>query len=358
MNYQDLDMDRNVPVMLTGATGYLASWILHDLLELGLTVHATVRDPDSAKAAALRDMATGKPGELRLFAADLADAESFDAPMQGCAVVIHTASPYRLTVDDPESDLIRPAIEGTRHVLAAANRNADIRKIVLTSSCAAIFGDVADCAQAPGGILTEEIWNNSSGITHNPYAYSKTLAEKAAWDMHDAQDRWSLAVINPAVILGPAVGTPPKAESFDIIRGFGNGTLRTGVPQFEVGMVDVRDVAMAHILAGFGPATGRHILSEKTLSFLDIAETLRPRFGKDFPLPRRELPKWLLWLVGPLVDKRFTRRFVARNLGHRWQADNRKSREGLGLTYRGVEPGIVEMFAQMVKAGQFGKAGN
>jgi len=93
-------------------------------------------------------------------------------------------------------------------VLDAVNRTESVERVVLTSSCAAIYGDVADCAAAPGGVLTEEVWNTSSSLEHVPYSYSKTVAERAAWEMAGAQDRWRLVVINPAGIYGPSAGGP------------------------------------------------------------------------------------------------------------------------------------------------------
>jgi len=115
-------IDKSKPVMVTGATGYMASWIVKQLLEEGISVNATVRDPSNAeKVAHLTALAATSPGELRSFKADLLDPGSFDEPMQGCELVIHTASPFFLAKPkDPEQELIRPAKEGTRNVLEAA----------------------------------------------------------------------------------------------------------------------------------------------------------------------------------------------------------------------------------------------
>lgn len=345
--------DTSHPVLVTGATGFVAGWVVKRLLEEGFTVHATVRDPDdSARTAHLTRLADTSPGKIRLFRADLLDDGAFDAAMQGCAVVMHTASPFINTVADPQRDLVDPALNGTRNVLGAANRTDSVRRVVLTSSCAAIFGDVADCADAPGGVLDETVWNTSSSLDHGAYSCSKTLAERAAWDIAKAQDRWTLVAVNPALVLGPGLAPTQTSESFNLIRHLGGGTMKTGAPPFEIGMVDVRDVAEAHLRAGFVPgAEGRNIVFAETRSFLDLAAMLRETYGDAYPLPRRELPKWLMWLVGPMVDKALTRRFVSRNAGHRWRADNGKGIRDLGLSYGPVKTAVTEMFAQMIDSG-------
>ena len=349
--------DRSKPVLVTGATGYVAGWIVKRLLEEGLTVHATARDPgNTASHDHLTRIAARTGGELRLFKADLLDPAGFDAAMAGCGVVMHTASPFITTVADPRRDLVDPAVNGTRNVLAAVNRADSVSRVVLTSSCAAIYGDAADCAQAPGGVLNEAVWNSSSDLAHNPYSHSKTLAERAAWEIAGAQHRWTLVAINPALVLGPGLAGRQTSESFRLIRQLGGGAMKPGVPDIEIGMVDVRDVAEAHLRAAFLPgAQGRHIVFAETRSFLSLAQALRAAHGDAYPLPRRELPKWLVWLVGPLANKALTRRFVARNVGHAWRADNGKAMRDLGMTWRPVDGAVAAMFARMVDSGQIAR---
>jgi dihydroflavonol-4-reductase len=242
-------IDTDKTVLVTGATGYVAGWIVRGLLEAGVKVNATVRDPNNAdKVVHLTRMGDELPGTLTLFKADLMQDGAFDAPMQGCAIVFHTASPYTLNAADPQKEIVDPALIGTRNVFGSVNRTKSVERVVQTSSCAAIYGDSADCADAPGGILTEAVWNTTSSLDHNPYSYSKTLAERAAWELAEAQDRWRLVVMNPGGIYGPSVGGPiPTSESFNIIRQVGGGDFKSGVPRYESPKVDVRDVAEAHL---------------------------------------------------------------------------------------------------------------
>ena len=345
--------DTTRPVMVTGGTGYVGGWIVRRLLEEGLTVHAAVRDPeDAAKTAHLVRLAETTTGSLRLFGADLLEDGSYAPAMEGCAVVFHAASPFRNSVEDPQRDLVDPAVDGTRNVLAQANRTGGVERVVLTSSCAAIYGDCADVARVPGGVLTEDLWNTSSSLGHSPYSHSKTLAEREAWRIAEGQDRWRLVAVNPSFVLGPGTRVHPESESFRLMTQIGNGTFRMGVPRWGIGVVDVRDVAEAHLRAAFLPdAEGRHIVSAENSDFFEVARSLWEPFGRDHPLPRRALPKWLVWLAGPLADRALTRKAVALNVDIPWRADNSKSREKLGLDYRPMAETTRDMFRQLVEAG-------
>jgi len=191
--------------------------------------------------------------------------------MDGCELVIHTASPFFMTKPgNVEEELLRPAREGTRNVLEAANRTPTVKRIVLTSSIAAICGDMADVESTPEKVFNEKVWNTTSSPAHLPYYYSKTIAEKEAWAIAKEQDRWDLLTINPAVILGPSISKRTDSYSISSMIQFGDGTYKMGVPKMWLPVADVRDVASAHIKAGFRPeARGRHIIASGEASFLE-----------------------------------------------------------------------------------------
>lgn len=345
------------PVLVTGATGYVAGWLVKRLLDEGFTVHAPVRDPDDEdKVAHLKLLGRATPGQIILFKADLLDGGSYAEAMAGCEVVFHTASPFTSKISDPQRDLVDPALIGTRNVLTTATKTPSVRRVVVTSSCAAIYGDNVDVAKAPNQTLTEAEWNETSSVDHQPYFFSKTVAERAAWEIADAQDQWRLVTINPSLVLGPGVATAHTSESFSIMKQFADGTMKAGAPPLEVGMVDVRDVAEAHMRAGFLPdAEGRHITSAVTMSFAELGRALSAKMGPDWPFPKTELPKWLVWLAGPIASKTVTRAFVERNMGHPWRADNSKARDALGVTFHDVVDAAAEMVGQMADNGQIRK---
>lgn len=344
-------IDRAQPVMVTGATGYVAGWLVKKLLQEGFTVHAPVRDPDDhEKLIYLNRCAEKLPGKIRYFKADLLIEGSYDEAMKGCAWVFHTASPFSSNVKNAQKELVDPALKGTQNVLASVERTPEVKRVVLTSSCAAIYGDNKDLQSLPDQTLTESVWNISSSLRHQPYSYSKTVAEKEAWRQVENQQtpgRWELVVVNPSLVIGPGLNPFGTSESFTIVKQLGNGTMKRGAPDLEIGVVDVRDLAEAHFQAAVrSEAEGRHIISAETSSILALGQLLARRFGKAYNFPKKPLPKALVWLVGPLVG--FSRKMVQRNLGYPWKADHSKSKQALGLSYRPVEQSITEFFQQMI----------
>jgi len=347
-------IDKSKPVLVTGATGYVAGWLVKKLLEEGITVHAAVRDPkNKLKLQHLDALAANSKGSIRYFKADLLDKGSFAEAMEGCELVFHTASPFTNVVKDPQRELIDPALKGTEHVLAQANQTTSVKRVVITSSCAAIYSDARDVQETPNGVFDEGVWNTSSNLDYQPYSFSKTLAERKAWDMVEAQDRWDMVTVNPSLVLGPPLNpSQTTSESMDILKQMGDGTMKMGVPNLGIGLVDVQDLAEAHFAAGYTPdAEGRHIISAHNTCFLDLALILNQHFGKGYPIGTKPLPKWLLLLVGPLINKGLNRRFIKNNINEEWKADNSKGIQKLGLSYHSMEETMVDSFQAIIDAG-------
>jgi nucleoside-diphosphate-sugar epimerase len=346
-------IDTSKPVLVTGANGYIASWLVKYLLEEGVDVHAAVRDPENdRKVGHLKEIARTTKGELRFFKTDLLVEGSYKSAMEGCELVFHTASPFTLDVKDPHKELIEPAVKGTENVLNTASELDSVKRIVLTSSCAAIYTDAIDSINAPGGELTEAIWNTTASADYQPYSYSKTLAEKRAWEIAQKSTKWDLVVINPAGVFGPALN--PKStssESINILKMLGGGDMKMGVPKMGIGVVDVRDVAMAHVKAGFNPeAKGRYITVAHNTDFLEMSKILLPKYGDEYPLPERPLPKWLLMLIGPMTNKLFSRRFIRNNVNIPWKANNSKIKNELGLTFKPMKETMEDSFQNLIDA--------
>ena len=158
-----------VPLMsiqvVTGASGYLGSWVTKELLAADHTVRGTVRNlSDSGKLAHLHALQQEFPGKLELVQADLTSPGSFDAALTGAQVFHHTASPYTPgKLKDPQAQLIGPAVEGTKEVLAAVNRTASIERVVLTSSIVAIAGSMRNSVEKYGGKVYRESWKGFIG---------------------------------------------------------------------------------------------------------------------------------------------------------------------------------------------------
>jgi len=342
------------PVAVTGATGYVAGELIRQLLLLGADVHACVRVSCKAeKRDAIANLANieatnGKQGTLTFFDTDLLEKNSFDRAFAGCGIVFHTASPFIIDAKDPQSDLITPAVEGTQNVLNSVSRASSVKRVILTSSVAAMYGDNRDITGYPNGTLNEDCWNTTSSLSHNPYALSKTLAEQAAWQMHDAQKHhsktpWQLITIHPSLVIGEPVSLHVSSDSFNLIKRMLDGTMRFGCPKWGVGVVSVHDVALAHILAAHhSNAHGRYIVSAENTDFYSLTSALKPTFNA-YPLPHNQVPKWLIWLLGSMFDKSLTRKMVSKNINVAWQANTQKSQTELGLRYQPIEPELAKM---------------
>jgi len=234
-------------VAVTGASGYLGSWCVKYLVENGYQARGTVRSLKSAaKVQHLLDMK--EPVEL--FEADLLQEGSFDACFTGCTAVLHVASPFRLHVDDPKKDLVDPAVKGTLNVLEACKR-AGIKRVVLTSSCAAITCQTAfkNPEAFKDKVWSEKDWNEKSSLEEGPYRYSKYLAEKTAWEFCE-KNGITLTTICPNFIVGPPLSTRIDSLSVKLFLLFLQGVfVKEGVSNAAFGCVDVRTVAEAHILS-------------------------------------------------------------------------------------------------------------
>ncbi|MBU0488987.1 MAG: aldehyde reductase [Bacteroidetes bacterium] len=348
-------MTTNTKVCVTGASGYIASWIVKYLLENGCKVHATVRDKENkAKIGQLIKLQDEFGDRLVLFNADLLQEGSFAKAVEGCEIMIHTASPFFVTrIKDPQKQLLDPAVMGTRNALAAASQSGTVKRVVLTSSIAATHGSAADIQSIDGGVFTEKDWNTQSTIKTNPYSLSKTMAEKAAWDVTKSQSQWDLVVINPGFVMGPSLSDRIDGTSNSIMLQFLNGTFRTGVPDIWFGLVDVRDVAKAHIAAAFRQtASGRHLLVEGAYTFLQMGKILKQAFP-DLPLPKSKAPKFLLYLVGPFLGYKWS--YINSNIGHVTRFDNSYSISDLDISYIPMEQTLIDHANQLIRDGRVKK---
>jgi len=326
---------RDSPVLVTGASGFIASWLVRFLLEEGFTVRGSVRNAnDTGKVAHLRRLAEQFPGKLTLHEADLLKPGSFDALAKGCSVVYHTASPFIIgKIKDPQRTLVDPAVLGTRNVLAAASASGSVKRVVLTSSIAGVYGDPADIRKTAGGVFTDADWNTSSSLSHEPYAYSKVTAEREAWSLCGKQNSWDLVTINPGFVQGPSLSNRVDSASVSFMLDNLNGKYKGGTIALHMSHVDVRDVARAHLLAGTNPqAKGRYLCCSDNLNFLEMAQIVEQQFPGQFPLPNKLVPKPLLYLAAPFLGRTWT--FVTRSIGIPTPTDGTRCTRDLGLSYR------------------------
>ncbi|MFF5302646.1 NAD-dependent epimerase/dehydratase family protein [Streptomyces sp. NPDC013161] len=332
-------------VLVTGGSGFVGSHLVRQLLERGYRVHTTVRSlGNEAKVAPLRAMGEQFPGALGLFEADLLAEGSFDAAMEGCRVVFHVASPFLMPekIKDGQKDVVEPALTGTRNVLAGIERTPGVEKLVFTSTVGAIFGDYVDVLAMKDETLSEDYFNTTSTVENNPYHYAKTVAERAAWDAQQAQNRWRMVSVNPGLILGPSLTPASDSGSLFLLDELFKGYFFYGAPDFSFTVADVRDVASAHIAAAENPdAHGRYIVAAARMaSFLDMSRALRQHYPRDHRLPRHGLPHWPVRVLGPAFG--LTQDYIRKHLGIRFPVDNRRGVKELGIDYRPLEETLLD----------------
>jgi dihydroflavonol-4-reductase len=344
-------MDKPVtdkPVCVTGASGFVASHVVKDLLEHGYRVRGTVRDASRAdKCAHLREL-PGADERLELVSADLLEPSSFDAAVAGCAYVLHTASPYALDVEDPQRDLVEPAVRGTVGVLEACQRAGAPTRVIVTSSVAAITDEPT------GSAVTEDDWNERSSLRRNPYYYSKVLAERAAWQFAEEKaPGFDLVVINPFVVIGPSL-TADINQSNQVFVDMLTGKL-PGIVNLAWGFVDVRDVAISHRLAlEVAGAAGRYICANATMTMREIVELLRERGYGAYKLPKLGLDSSFgngLIKVSSYFYGKGTGSYLRTHIGRTPRFDNRKIQGELGMTFRPIEETIVETVEDLMRWG-------
>jgi dihydroflavonol-4-reductase len=322
-------------VLVSGGSGYLGGRCVVELLRRGYAVRTTVRDLAKEEEVRARVATELDPGDrLTVLAADLRSEEGWADAVAGCEYVLHVASPFPAAQPKDPDELIVPAREGTLRVLRAA-LDAGVRRVVVTSSVAAVRGS-ADSAAAP---LAEADWSDPDDPKLSPYARSKTIAERAAWDLvRERGEEERLAVVNPGAILGPVLGGE-HSTSLALVERLLNGM--PGTPRIGFSVVDVRDVAELHILAMTAAEAGgeRYLATARFQWMADVAAVLRERLGPQAAkVPKRSIPDFLVRGMA-LFDP--AARSVVGQLGHRVELSNAKAR-ALGWEPRPVEETIVD----------------
>jgi dihydroflavonol-4-reductase len=329
-------------VLVTGATGFIGLHCIHQLLNQGYAVNGSLRSPERKDEIldALKNVNT--PTEnLNLFILNLTEDEGWDEGMRGCDYLMHVASPLSVKAYDDDY-FVKPAVAGVKRAFKFAKKH-NIKKVVLTSSVAAIFESDEDKKY-----YDENDWSDPKSHKINSYSKSKTLAEKAAWDfIKENKDPFELAVVNPALVIGPSL-TGDLGESNKAIEMVVTGKMPVAIP-LQFGFVDVRDVATAHILAMQNPLSNgeRFALSERDLWYKDIAQLLSENgFEKA---PNMSVP---IWLAKFLANFNKELKITAPYLGKtRSVSKSSKAKDILGWNPRSAKKSILDVACQIKSMG-------
>lgn len=341
-----MKIDQSEEVLVTGGSGFIASYCIAALLQQGYRVKTTLRSlsriPDVKQMLSVAGISSFE--KLSFAQADLFSEKGWVEAVAGCSYVIHPASPTPQPEAKKEDDFVIPAVNGVLYVLRAA-KAAGVKRVVLTSAFGAIC--YGTHKKTP---YDENDWSDlNAGLPF--YQKSKTLSEQAAWNYvkHEGKGM-ELSVINPVVVLGPVLGAD-YSHSIRMIYQMLNGAIK-GLPQLRFGYVDVRDVADLHVIAMQHPlAAGERFLAvaAEAMSMLDIANILHNELGdKAAKVPRRELPSWLIRIIGlfnPSV------RFVIPHLGMVKEASHEKATRLLNWHPRGNKEAVLATAESLIRLG-------
>lgn len=333
-------------VLVTGGSGYIGGWCIIRLLQEGYRVRATIRNlarADEVRAA----LATEVDPEDRLtfHAADLTDDEGWDEAAAGAKYVLHVASPLGVPAPRNPDDLIRPARDGAIRAVRAAIK-AGAERVVMTSSVAATSRPWSE----PDSEADETVWTDGDDVSAGAYARSKTLAEKAAWALIESEGgSTSLAVVNPALVLGP-VFSKDFSGSVQVVERLLNGRV-PGLPRIGFCIVDVRDVADLHLKAMLAPAAAgeRFIAAGEYATMAEIAAMMRARLPDHAPrIPANRAPDWLI-KAAALFDRDL--REVTPGLGRRRSFSSEKAQRVLGWRPRDLHETVMNCATSLITHG-------
>ena len=335
----------NDKVCVTGASGFIASHLVKQLLDKGYHVKATVRS-DASKYPYLTSLA-GADKRLELVKANLLDNGVFDSIVADCDAVLHTASPYIVNVKDPQKDLVDPAVKGTLNVLSSCAKSSSVKRVVLTSSMAAITDEPQD-----GKIFSEADWNTKSDLKRNPYYYSKTLAERSAWDfVESSKPGFDLVVINPFMVIGPSL-SPGLNESNKIFSDMLSGKY-PAIMALIWGIVDVRDVAKAHVLAmETAGASGRYLVSNEAMKMQDVVAYLNQQGYGNYKLPKVSLASPFgnkIMRLLSYTQPKGSGSYLRSHLGKGMSYDNSKVKNELGIEFISAKQSISDTIPDLIK---------
>jgi dihydroflavonol-4-reductase len=333
-------------VLVTGGSGFIASWCMIGLLQQGYAVRTTVRS--LGREAAVR-ATIGKvvdpQGRLSFHAADLTADAGWDAAASGCDYVLHVASPVVASEPKNPDDVIVPARDGTRRAVAAALK-AGVKRVVLTSSVAA----TTPRAGARERVTDEAVWTDLDDPTVSAYSRSKTLAERAAWDLMDASGgATTLATVNPSMVIGPVLSRDFSASVL-VVERLLSGRV-PGLPRLGFSFIDVRDVADLHIRAMTAPeAAGQRFIAAGDFAWMtDLAALLRARLGDAASkVPTRKVPDLLVRLAA-LFDKDLAS--VTPRLGEKRAFSSAKAQTVLGWRLRPLEESVLDCARSLIAIG-------
>ena len=338
-------------VTVTGASGYIGSHVVANLLARGRNVRATVRDTeDPIRVDHLKQLEIAEGGSLEIVEMDLFDEASVHAAIAGCTDLIHTAAAVRISAKDPQKQIVDPSVIGTSNVVAAIDAAGTVERFVHTSSTAAI----RPMTWKDGETLTTKTWADDATLEGNPYGLAKVLAERIVRDWHSdgGGGKPRMVTIHPSVVFGPPMSKIHLRGSLSFLNALVQRKVPVLIP-IQINIVDVRDVAEAHVRAlTEGQNAGRYLTVSGDMQFSEISRTLREEYP-ELKTPRFTVPYLIALIFGPLFDRRITLSWARQHLRRKLYWDATPAERELGMSWKPARESVLESVPGLLE-----KAGN
>ena len=334
-------------VLVTGASGYIGSHVVANLLSKGIKVRATVRDSsDPERVGHLESLPVSDGGDLEIVEMDLLDSESVQRAVADCQSVIHTAAVVVLKSERAQEEIVDPSVVGTRNILDAIDASSTVRSLVHTSSTAAI----RPSSWEDGQTLTTDTWADDATIEENPYGLAKYSAEKLVRDWHSStKSPVRMVTINPCVVLGPPLSKRHLRGSPSFLMML----LRREIPfviPMHISIVDVRDVAEAHVRAlTMGEDAGRYLVVSGQMWWKEIARAIKIE-NPTLRVPTRQIP-YSLSLIVSMFHPRVSLSWARMHLGKRLFWDSSPAQRDLGMSWRKPRDSVLDTIPPILENG-------
>lgn len=337
-------------VLVTGASGFIGSHIVANLLKRGRSVRACVRDlSDADRCDHLRALPIAGEGALELVRMDLFDVDSIRAAIDGCTDVIHAAAAlYTGSKLDPQKDVVDPSITGCRNLVAAIEAAGCVKRLVHTSSTAAIRPTTYE----DGTVFTTASWADDATLANNPYGLAKAGGERVVREWHASQPKGArprLVTIHPCVVFGPPMSKRHMSGSLSYVEALIKRMPPKALPA-HINIVDVRDVAEAHVRAlTQGREEGRYLITSGDLWMRDLGDIARAAFPAR-KWPKGQLPYWACLIIAAFHPK-VTVQWARTHLRHHCTYDSQPSQEDLGMVYRTPKESLIDSIPPILENG-------
>lgn len=306
--------------LVTGASGFIGKRITKELLDNGYQVRASVRS--DVRREQIKELFP--KAQIDFVNLDLTKDDGWEQALVGVDVLLHTASPFPSTQPKDPQVLIRPAVDGTLRALSAAQK-AGVKRVILTSSCAAIYKDSSKPAMQPSN---EENWTDPDADFVTAYEASKTLAEKAAWEFVSNHRDMQLTTVNPSLVLGAPLDEH-YGTSLEVVEQVLDGMPL--IPNLDMPVVHVDDVAFMHVAAIDNEATfgERLVANAGVLTMPEVLKTIAAAHP-EVKIRSRIAPDWIIKLLARFVPML---KSITSNLDRSVDVDASKAAKIMGFEF-------------------------